>query len=214
MTSRKDKRKCILTTQDGVSICLAVIPCSTTRQGKADYKRWLIYTARQGVGDFKMIARLTPDNGGLLDFFILPGRLIGAGLYTISTGLRTTAAQYQWPSLDVLLPVLSRRDLSDCCFNPPGMCDTTETENLLSDYVTVAAELLNDEDFRTLLVLEGITSAPAVFWNEAPGIGLEEFASAICEAYLCRIMENARLCQYIGRRHPALAFLRGFASRI
>lgn len=159
------------------------------------YSSWFVAANERHKADLRVVARLTTDNDGLLDFFIFPNGIIRNSRITLSVTSRPGIGIYRFVDIERLLELLLFVEVTDSL---PAF--SRHWESCMSSSATRFAvlqhsvgQLVVDEDFRTLLRAEGYTMIPWVFWNEISHPGEQALAVVICEAYLERILMSGRV---------------------
>jgi DNA invertase Pin-like site-specific DNA recombinase len=202
---QQDRRKCLITTDSGITLSLVVTRC--TRQDHIyKYSSWFVAANERHRAHLRVVARLTTHNDGLMDFFIFPNGIIRNSRITLSVTSRSRIGIYRFVDIERLselllfievtdsLPVFSRH--YEECMSPSATRFAVLQHSV--------GQLIADEDFRTLLRAEGFTVIPQVLWNEISHPGEQALAVVICEAYVERILMSGKVRCFIERRQGAV----------
>jgi len=198
---QQDRRKCLITTDSGITLSLVVAHC--TRQSHIyKYSRWLVAANERLKAHLRVVARLTADNDGLMDFFIFPNGIIKNSRITLSVTYRRAIGIYRFDGIETLSQLLLCIEITDSLPVLPRhyeRCMSSSASRFTALQNTVGA-LIADEDFRTLLRAEGYRVIPQAFWKEISHPGEQAIAVVICEAYLERILVSVKVRRFIERR--------------
>jgi hypothetical protein len=198
ISAQQDRRKCIITTEGGITLSLVVTRC--TRQNHIyRYTSWYVASNERQKAHIRLIARLKPDNDGLMDFFIFPNGIIRNSRITLSVTSRSSIGIFRFVHLEKLSELLLFIELTDLLpvFSQHCLSSSATRFAILQHSV---GQLIADEDFRTLLRAEGYTVIPQAFWNEISHPGEQALAVVICEAYWERILMSDKVRRFIERR--------------
>jgi len=198
---QQDRRKCLITTDSGITLSLVVTHC-THQSDIYKYSSWFVAASERHKAHLRVVARLTTDNDGLMDFFVFPNGIIRNSRITLSVTSRPGIGIYRFVDIERLSELLVFIEVTDSL---PAF--SQHWERCMSSSATRFAilqhsvgQLIADEDFRTRLRAEGHGVIPQVFWNEISHPGEQALAGVICEAYLDRILMSGRVRRFIERR--------------
>jgi hypothetical protein len=197
----------ICTTLSGVAVSLVVTRCSRDRF-KLPY--WHVYSRAELPVHIRVIGRLTLENDGLLDFFILPNGIVKNSRLSLGTVNVLDLDAYRFENLGVLGDLLSASD-AECVIKEDGESATgakpvaRQGPNLarLVNIRIAMGLLVADEDFRNLLRAENSSRVPDVFRRrslECP----DRLALVVCEEYVARLLKCECVRRFIERRHKEL----------
>jgi DNA invertase Pin-like site-specific DNA recombinase len=193
----------------GVGIVLSLVPTRCSLHQKK-YKFWYVYARENIAAHFRLVVRLTEANNAVMDYFIFPDGIIKNSRLTL--GRVNAAAQYsvyRFESLDVLVRLLRHSEmegirLEDFAHPPTPKSNQTRRVPRLADIQIVLGRLIVDEDFRNVMRAEHCSKVPDVLCHRDMPLGEQLLAVVVCEAFVARLLNNAKVRGFIERRHSPL----------
>jgi hypothetical protein len=202
-----NKRTCVFQIKSGRALSLVTTRC-TQHKG---HNYWHVYSRESTRAHIRVVARLKPENDGLLDFYHFPNGVLKDARLSLGACNAIQLSSYRFGTLSTITTQLRCTEVED--YLPTETHPSATAVPRTSDawrlarfaaLQTATAHLIADEDFRNLIRGERLALIPDVLRRHHLTLPQQLLGLSVADEYFTRLLNHARVKRFIETGHNPL----------